>query len=1087
MKRIHEEGEQAYYHSEYVKAFEKWEHGLELAKTSGNKKYISQFLGSIGIVYGNRGQYEKALSYFESALTIKRETGDNRGEDSYLINIGVVLGKMGQYEKALLYFKQALDIQRKTDNHIEEGKNLANIGIVYGHLSQYEKALSYHKQALAIERKNDNRRGEGANLTNIGVVYNNLGQYEKALLHFKPALKIKREIGDRQGEAGDLSNIGLVYTYMGQYEKGLSHYKQALAIARAIGNRQGESEYLSNIGGIYSNMRYYEKALSYFERTLAIKREIRDRRGEGRDLTGIGMLYSNFAQYEKALSYYEQALVIFREIGVQQGEEGVLINIGALYSNLGQYEKALFYYEQALVIARKIGDRRGEGADLSNIGVLYSNQNQYEKSLFYLKRALAIKREIGDRWGEGVDLSNIGAVYWNLCQYEKNLSYCEQALAYCERAFTIMLEIGDRLGMGNNLTNIGILHSDMGRYEKAMESFNESLKICMEVDAPEWLWKTLLGLASVEAKLENVDNAASHYEQALDAIETMREGITEKETKTSFMQDKLYVYDELIELLQNIHKKQLDREYDRKSLDIFERKQGRIFLEEMGKAGARNFAGIPDVVLEKENSLVGKLTALQSNRIKEGSKPEKDRDMKRIRELERQIEEVKAEQQKLQKTIKTKYPDYYALKYPKPIALKDIQKHVLKSGEVMMVYGVMEKVTCLWVISKNDFSIVKLEISESDLHEEIENFRATPNDIVTAVDKKQEIKAIQITIDTLDNMAQNGFSLYNLLFPKSVRHLISGTKNLYIIPTGPLYGLPFESLVTKAPKQNESIHYLLQDYTVNYLSSASLLKILQDAKKQRKKTTRHPLLAFAHPEYPETCKGPRETKSIKKIRTKGYLRLMGKKNCFSKQDELPETEDEAISVAEILNLKNIGDALQTRRNASRSNVLRFNEQNRLDDYSYIVFSAHAILPGEISQINQPAIVLSYPEAEGYLTMADVFGLRLNADLVVLSACNTGRGEHIRGEGIMGLTRAFMYAGTPAVTVTLWSVDATASYEINTRMFRHIKSGKSIADALRQAKLDLIVEAEEDEDMEHMKHPFFWAPFVVFGDGMKILK
>ncbi len=115
-------------------------------------------------------------------------------------------------------------------------------------------------------------------------------------------------------------------------------------------------------------------------------------------------------------------------------------------------------------------------------------------------------------------------------------------------------------------------------------------------------------------------------------------------------------------------------------------------------------------------------------------------------------------------------------------------------------------------------------------------------------------------------------------------------------------------------------------------------------------------------------------------------------------------------------------------------------------------------------------------------MADAFGLQLNADLVVLSACNTGRGEQIKGEGIMGLTRAFMYAGTPAVEVTLWSVDAQASYQINPRFFRHLKDGLPLAAALRQAKLDLLAEAEEDEDLEHFRHPFFWAPFVVFGDG-----
>jgi CHAT domain-containing protein len=216
-------------------------------------------------------------------------------------------------------------------------------------------------------------------------------------------------------------------------------------------------------------------------------------------------------------------------------------------------------------------------------------------------------------------------------------------------------------------------------------------------------------------------------------------------------------------------------------------------------------------------------------------------------------------------------------------------------------------------------------------------------------------------------------------------------------------------------------------------------------------------------------------------RTEAYLTLTRKTSCFQQHDELPNTEPFVKSLAETLAVTD-QDALQLGANASRTMVLRFHEQQRLDDYRYLVFAAHAVAPDDVDPIRQPALILAHPETDDYLTMADVFGLQCNADLIALSACNTGRGEQIRGEGIMGLTRAFMYAGTPAVGVTLWSVDSQASSEVNTRFFRHLKTGKPVADALRQAKLDLLGAAEEDEDLEHFRHPFFWAPFVMFGDG-----
>ncbi|MFC1886794.1 CHAT domain-containing protein [Thermodesulfobacteriota bacterium] len=158
------------------------------------------------------------------------------------------------------------------------------------------------------------------------------------------------------------------------------------------------------------------------------------------------------------------------------------------------------------------------------------------------------------------------------------------------------------------------------------------------------------------------------------------------------------------------------------------------------------------------------------------------------------------------------------------------------------------------------------------------------------------------------------------------------------------------------------------------------------------------------------------------------------------------------------------------------------ETKKIDDYRYLVFACHGILPGEISYVDQAALVLSDPDPvsqkEGFLTMADVFGLKLNADLVTLSACNTGRGKTVKGEGVMGLTRAFMYAGTPAITVTLWSVNSMSAKQINVGFFQNLKAEESRAEALRKIKLRMI----QGKEGETWQHPFYWAPVVIFGDG-----
>jgi len=185
----------------------------------------------------------------------------------------------------------------------------------------------------------------------------------------------------------------------------------------------------------------------------------------------------------------------------------------------------------------------------------------------------------------------------------------------------------------------------------------------------------------------------------------------------------IVVYDELIELLQALHQQHSGKGYDRRSMEIFERKQGRIFLEEMGKSGARNFAGIPDNILNRETALIAQLAELRKDRADESAKPEKDRNMTRIRELEQQIEAVKNEQWKLQAQIKTDYPEYHALKYPRPVSLKELQKTVLQPGEMMLIYGVMKEKTSLWVVGRDHFSLHAIEIGEQDLAEKVEAYR----------------------------------------------------------------------------------------------------------------------------------------------------------------------------------------------------------------------------------------------------------------------------------------------------------------------------------------------------------------------------
>jgi tetratricopeptide (TPR) repeat protein/CHAT domain-containing protein len=1060
--------------SHYNRALSHHEKALAIDRELGDQRGEGDDLTNIGNVYLHLGQYEKALSYYEKSDAIARELGSRKSEGKNLTNIGNVYLYLGQYEKALSYYEKSLVITREIGDRRGEGKSLTNIGLVYADLGQYEKALSYHEKALVIDRDLGERSGERKNLLGIGNVYLHLGQYEKALSYYEKSLVITREIGDRRGEGNSLTNIGNVYADLGQYEKALSYYEKSLVITREIGDRRGEGNSLTNIGIVYADLGHYEKALSYHEKALAIAREIGDRSGEGANQNSIGSVYMLKGQYEKALSYLEKALAIDKDLGDRSGEGKALINIGIVYDNLGQHEKALSYYEKALAIDEEIGDRRDEGLNLGNIGIVYHELSQYNNALSYYEKALAISREVGDRRGEMSDLLNIGVMYKYLGQYEKALSYYEKSLA-------IARELGDRSSEGKNLLNIGLLYADLGQYEKAHQSFKESLEICMEVGAPETLWKVQRGMGLVESKMKMFDDAVLHYEQALDTIESMRAGLSEKEAKTTYMKGKLFVYDELITLLQTLHKMDPSKGYDKNSLEIFERKQGRVFLEEMGKSGARNFAGIPETITTYEQNLSLQMAKLKSDLANERSKPKKQLNAGRIKNLEEKIDEVGKEQKALQEKIRVDYPDYYAIKYPKPATLKELQNKVLKPGEMILVYGVMEKNTCLWVIGQKHFGLYIIDISEKDLGKKIDRFKKGPEKVLDAIKKGKSGSRIYRTAQrSLTDIRRDGADLYHLLVPEDVRGYVNPAKTLYIVPTGCLYSIPFEALTVK-DQVSKKDRYLVETHSLAYLSSASLLKILREAEARKKETPAYPLLAFANPVYQKKDADkkpePENKTTIKGLRTRAYLDIMG--GIF---EELPNTEDEVKEIKKILKAPDETQPLQLRELASRTTVFAFNQAKKLDDYQYIIFSCHGILPGEIDRVTQPALVLSLPDpatgTDDYLTMGDVFGLKLNADLVTLSACNTGKGKAVRGEGVMGLTRAFMYAGTPTISVTLWSVESGSAKTLSTGLFGNLTKSKDKAQALRLIKLKMI----SGEYGKLYQHPFFWAPVVIFGDG-----
>ena len=406
----------------------------------------------------------------------------------------------------------------------------------------------------------------------------------------------------------------------------------------------------------------YSAALKKWEQSLNLARQVGSQHNIGEYLNNIGKVYLRFDNYQKALGYYQQALAIYKKVDDKHGTWNNLANISLVYSLLGEYQKASDYNKQTLVayeeLVGKIKTFIPRYTHLSGTGNPLADIVMNVIAMYVLTKQMENRIEPALKNTLGLHFYNLGMFYFNMGYYPKALDYYQQVLV-------IHKELGNKRREGMDLTNIGEVYKNTGEYKKAKNAFQDSIAIGKSIGTDE-TWLALRGLASTEAKLNQSIPAIQHYIQAIYNLEKIRNLLTQ-EHKTSFMRQKIYVYDELITLLQSLHSVQPKKGYDRKAFETFERKQGRQFLEEMGQSGARRFGGVSEKITQKEESFVQQLAKLKAQLFEQRAKNALYQDSFNIERLTQQIATIKEEQAELETRIKSEYPKYHALKHPQPV------------------------------------------------------------------------------------------------------------------------------------------------------------------------------------------------------------------------------------------------------------------------------------------------------------------------------------------------------------------------------------------------------------------------------------
>jgi CHAT domain-containing protein/Tfp pilus assembly protein PilF len=773
------------------------------------------------------------------------------------------------------------------------------------------------------------------------------------------------------------------------------------------------------------NYQFIQNPISQIQNSPVLAQIPDARNAEAERLLYQGAYLSSTSQFEAALQSWQQALIIYREIKDRRGEGNALGNLGVAYQNLGDYAKAIEYYQQSLDILREIKDRLGQGQALGNLGATYHDLGDYAKAIEYHQQSLAILREIKDRLGEGKELGNLASAYSNLGDYAKAIEYYQQSLA-------IFRTIKDRLAEGKNLGNLGSVYYSQGDYAKAIEYQQQSLAIKRTIKDRRGEGTSLGNLGSVYYSQGDYAKAIDYHQQHLAIAKGIGdkngEGIALTELGLAlFKSGNLTQAEKILRAGIETHESQRERlgNNDAYKVSIFERQaQTYRFLQQVLIAQNKPLAALEIAERGRARAFVELLARRNATTSDSANSPIIPPTIERLQQIAKEQNATLVEYSII-------YDDF-KVKGKEKTHKSELYIWVIKpTGEVTFRRSDLKP---LW--QQQNTTLADLVFTSRDAL----GVRNLP--IVGIVPRPGTLQRQQT------NLTEQFKQLHQLLIEPIADLLPTNPESrVIVIPQRELFLAPFAAL------QDRDGKYLIEKHTI--LTSPSI-QVLELTRKQHQRVGaqgRSPqkgndALVVGNPTMPSLPPA------------------LGEKP--QQLPSLPGAEKEANAIAPLLHTKPlIGNE------ATKSAVI-----GRLPNARIIHLATHGLLD-EFRGLGS-AIALapdsSYKEevgkVNGLLTAEEILNLKLNAELVVLSACNTGRGK-ITGDGVIGLSRSLISAGVPSVLVSLWSVPDAPTASLMTEFYQNLENNSDKAQALRQAMLTT---------MKNNPDPKNWAAFTLIGEA-----
>jgi CHAT domain-containing protein len=909
----------------------------------------------------------------------------------------------------------------------------------------------------------------------LALSHRRLGRLQQSLSYYRQARQLVMETGEMREVAIAETFIANLHSLLGEPRKSLEYYGRAILQWRALNDTFSEARTLLNLGSAYSMLGEAHEALEIYDRVMNVWRKLDNRKQMADTLINIGGGYEQLGEWQKALEYYDRALTLYQAGGNRRNAAKSLNNLGFIYEQLSESRKAMEYYERALAEWKVLGDRSEEAWTLMNMGAVYARANAQQKALEHYEQSLQLRRAENDRSGEGIAL-------FLICDLNA-LSDPRKALAYCDRALPLLQVTDDRWRVALVLRALGMIHTSLGDRTGAQDCFSRALALFRDVGAGSGEAQTLYGLALLEREHGDFAAALRWIESAIALIERARADVRSQQLRASYFASKQKFYELQIDALMRLHQSRPAEGFDALAVQASERARARSLLELLVESRVDVREGVDATLLERERYLTRQLNAKGTRQLELGANSPQLAPLKQeISQLENEFEMVRA-------AIRKDNPHYDALVQPQPLTLAEIQQQ-LDDDTLLLEYKLGDERSWLWAITNRTMKTYELP-----KREQIELAAARFRQHLTA---RSLARKGETPLQRRRRIAEADAQL-----PEAAK-LLSGMildpaagqfpdKRLVILPDGALHYVAFAALPSpergraggqerKQIRNPQSAirNPLIVDHEIVTLPSASVIAT------QRRETAGRPiapklLAVLADPvfhvedeRFGRTAKRPATATRSPQPASRNIEHLSEEAfgGLARKLPRLPFTRREADRILALAPAEATFKA--TGFKASRGAAL----DPELGSYRYLHFATHGLLDSERPGLSALALSMvdegGQPQ-DGFLRANDVYNLKLPTELVTLSGCQTGLGKAVKGEGLIGLTRGFMYSGAARVVVSLWNVNDQATSELMARFYRKmLKGNQRPAAALRMAQVDMWRQRQ-------WRAPYYWATFVLQGE------